>query len=287
LRIDRNVRLIRSSKGLGWTDLFAAETDELPHQSLRGVVPSVWIVTADTPNAIDRVDGDNERFKKVLQEKAISVTPSGAAVYDELALPLKARHLYLRQSLIDDVAAEVFHDGRERRFVASSFGKDDPILYQLISAILVSLDGPESSNRLKVDFLTSALAAHLLTHHSVVERPDRPVPLHVFNASQLGIIVDYIGENLASDLSIDDLAQLTGLGRVQFIQRFRATTTTTPYQFVIKRRIKEARKLLANPSIDYAKIALTCGFADQSHFIATFKQHTGLTPQEYRKIIVS
>jgi AraC-like DNA-binding protein len=281
LPVSRDLRIMKSSQGLGWTNLFSAVTDESPHEGLRGAVPAVWIVTASTPNNIRR-HGARGQHDQILPEHAISVTAAGEAVYDELACPLRAHHIYLRQAIVDDVARDLFRDGRERRYIRSSFGQNDFVLHRLLTAIRFALDEPASGNRLKMDYLTQALATHLLTRHSMAGV--MPVlPAHAFNTRQISLLSDYIHDNLASDMGIDDLGQIVGLGRSQFIERFKATTSMTPYQFVTLRRISRARKLLATPSIDHALIALTCGFANQSHFAATFKRINGMTPSAYRR----
>jgi transcriptional regulator GlxA family with amidase domain len=284
LLVNREVRLLQSSKGLGWTDLFAAVTDELPHEGLRGTVPAVWLVTTNAPNDILRIGAEGEH-KQILPGHAISIVGSGDTVYDELNFPLQARHVYLRQQAVDDAAREMFKDGGEQRFIRSSFGLSDPILFRLMAAIRAALDEPATGSRLKVDYLTQALAAHLLTHHSAAGAV--PVlPVHAFNARQIGQLSDYVSANLSTDMSLQDLGDVVGLGRSQFVERFKATTSMTPHQYVTLRRISHARKLIARPNVDYTLIALICGFANQSHFIATFKRVTGMTPGEYRRTVV-
>ncbi|MDR0788371.1 MAG: AraC family transcriptional regulator [Gemmatimonadota bacterium] len=288
LRIDERVRLVRSSQGMGWTDLFAAETDEAPHEALHGAVQSIWIVTADTPNVISRSDSSSySRSKGILPQQVISITPSGDVVCDELGSPLKARHLYLRQKFVDDVADEVFRDTSERRVIRAAFGTEDPVLSHLMKAIQVTLEEPAFGNRLKVDYLTQALATHLLTRHSIVGRSFHPVPDGVFNANQISLIMDYIGDNLTSDMNIGELAGLIGVGRSQFVQRFKATVKMTPHNFVLRRRIKKAQKLLADRVLSYTSIAFQCGFSDQSHFIAVFRRFMGVTPRQYRQMLVA
>jgi AraC family transcriptional regulator len=160
----------------------------------------------------------------------------------------------------------------------------DAILYQLITAIMAEIKAAPLSNLLKMEYLTRALAAHLLTRHSTTGRTGYKVPTHALNACQIGAINDYISNNLASNLSISELASLVRMSRARFIQRFKATVQITPYQFVLLRRVRQACKLLLLPDMDYTSIALLCGFVDQSHFIALFKRITGMTPGEYRRI---
>jgi transcriptional regulator GlxA family with amidase domain len=283
LLLNAHTRLVKSSKGLGWTDLFVAVTDEMPHDGMHGAVPAVWIVTATTSNDILRCTPEG-RYESVLPENAISITRAGDAVYDEIGAPLQPQHLYLRQSLIDEVAEELFADGRDRRFIGSSFGVNDGVLRRLLAAIDEALREPPQTSRLTVEYVARALASHLLEKYSTAG-PARPLPVHPFNARQISELNNFIKDNLSSGVSIADLANVVGLGRARFIQRFKASTLLTPHQAVIKMRIKRARKMLAGKNADYALIALACGFVNQSHFITMFKRNVGVTPHEYRRLI--
>jgi AraC family transcriptional regulator len=64
---------------------------------------------------------------------------------------------------------------------------------------------------------------------------------------------------------------------------FRQSTGQTPHNFIVRRRIERAKGLLRKPDLQLADIALTCGFADQSHFTTSFRKATGLTPLRWRR----
>ncbi len=55
-------------------------------------------------------------------------------------------------------------------------------------------------------------------------------------------------------------------------------------EYVRARRIEQARTMLASSERSLSEIALLLGFADQSHFGRTFKQQTGFSPREYRRL---
>jgi AraC family transcriptional regulator len=283
LPLSKNLRLLQSSQGRGWTNLFVALTDETPHAALFGAVPAVWIAATTSDSAVLRYSTSG-RHHHPMAGCTISIVAAGEAVYDELTVPLRAHHFYLRQQVIDEAAQEMFRNGHERRFIRSWLGYDDFALYRLLTAICVCLNEPAFGSRLKVDCLTQALAVYLLTKHSVVSEP--PVlQAQVFNARQLQRLRDYIDANLASDIGIDDLCPVVGLKRTKFIECFKATASMTPYQFVMLRRISQARKLLARSRADQEWIAMTCGFGSQSHFIATFRRMVGMTPGIYRRSV--
>jgi AraC-like DNA-binding protein len=92
---------------------------------------------------------------------------------------------------------------------------------------------------------------------------------------------DYLVENFASDVGLEELAEVAGLSRAHLIRAFRKEFHITPHSFLTDIRIREARKRLSRGGPP-AEIALECGFADQAHFTRHFKSRTGLTPGQYR-----
>jgi len=82
--------------------------------------------------------------------------------------------------------------------------------------------------------------------------------------------------------SLAELAVIGGVHPVHLSREFRKHYQTTIGEFIRKRRIEKACQLLTNTDTPLSEIALTCGFSDQSHFCATFKSHTGLTPAKFR-----
>jgi AraC family transcriptional regulator len=67
-----------------------------------------------------------------------------------------------------------------------------------------------------------------------------------------------------------------------FSRLFKATAEATPYHFVLARRIQRAEMLLGG-EMSLSEIALTLGFASQSHFTEAFRRRTGRTPARARR----
>lgn len=91
----------------------------------------------------------------------------------------------------------------------------------------------------------------------------------------------YIAECLHEDLTLSELAALVGLGARHFSTLFRRAFGTTPHRYVMKRRLAEGARRLAQDRCDIADIALGLGFCSQSHFAAAFRQAYGDTPRQY------
>jgi AraC family transcriptional regulator len=80
------------------------------------------------------------------------------------------------------------------------------------------------------------------------------------------------------------LAALAGVHPVHLSREFHRHYHMTIGEFIRKRRIDHASKLLSNSDLSLAEIASACGFSDQSHFCALFRKHSGMTPAKFRNI---
>jgi AraC-like DNA-binding protein len=68
----------------------------------------------------------------------------------------------------------------------------------------------------------------------------------------------------------------------QFSRVFKLTHGTTFQEYVLRRRISQAIRLLQNPSASVTDICYTVGFNDQSYFTRTFRRYIGTSPTTYR-----
>ena len=83
---------------------------------------------------------------------------------------------------------------------------------------------------------------------------------------------------------VEELARLAGLSPDRFSRRVKALFGLSASQLVIKVRIDAARRRLRESGAPIARIALACGYCDQSAFTRQFKAVTGLTPAQYRNV---
>lgn len=77
-----------------------------------------------------------------------------------------------------------------------------------------------------------------------------------------------------------ELEELTGLTRYELARQFRQLCGTSPYRYLLMRRLDGARKQIARRR-PLVEVALDAGFADQAHFTRMFKAAFGLTPARY------
>ena len=81
-----------------------------------------------------------------------------------------------------------------------------------------------------------------------------------------------------------ELESVTGLTRYDLERQFRLLFGTSPYRYLLMRRLELARELI-HRGHRLVDLALEAGFADQPHFTRTFTAAFGLTPARYRALM--
>jgi len=82
--------------------------------------------------------------------------------------------------------------------------------------------------------------------------------------------------------SIAAVTDAIGMSAKRFIERFKIEVGTTPKRYCRIRRFQRAVSLAhRGPAVDWTRVALDCGYFDQSHLIHDFRSFAGLTPTEY------
>jgi AraC family transcriptional regulator len=96
-----------------------------------------------------------------------------------------------------------------------------------------------------------------------------------------------LAANLEGNVSLADLAADCGVSVSHFARGFRQSIGLSPHQWLLRRRVDEAKRLMRNRTLSLAEIALTCGFVDQSHFTRVFTSRIGISPGAWRRNLAS
>ena len=97
-----------------------------------------------------------------------------------------------------------------------------------------------------------------------------------------GEIINFIQEHFNQDLSNKKLGELFHYHPVYISNIIKLNTGYPLHQFLKNIRITNATQMLTTTNKSIYEIALECGFYDASHFIRSFKEILGMTPQKYR-----
>ena len=96
-------------------------------------------------------------------------------------------------------------------------------------------------------------------------------------------IEQYVMQNMSrGQISLEELANVMGMGRVPFFHKVRDLTGKTPAELVRDLRLKHACILLKRTNINMSELATNVGFMTAENFIKVFKEKFGLSPLEYR-----
>lgn len=158
--------------------------------------------------------------------------------------------------------------------IAPHVGAHDPLLLQMAQSVAEIGDTHPALYR---DTMHRALAAHL----AQVAAPVAIEEAFIEDA-RLRRAVAYLRDNLATDLSLDDLADQAAMSPFHFARAFKGATGRSPLQYVIHERLEAAKVLLTTTRLPIAEIAHRVGYEDVSRFGQHFKRATGITPAAFR-----
>lgn len=100
--------------------------------------------------------------------------------------------------------------------------------------------------------------------------------------SRVDYVITYIEDNLAKNLTLEELSSIVNFHPSYFIRFFKTETGLTPHDFILKKRIEKAEKMLLDELMSIKEIALAVGFTDSHYFSRYFKKITGFSPKSYR-----
>ena len=108
------------------------------------------------------------------------------------------------------------------------------------------------------------------------ERPGSQPPIE--RARQL------IDARFLEPLSLSEIANCVSLSPAALAQAFRRRYHRSPGDYLRSLRLMEARRMVATTTNPLCQIAMSCGFADQSHMTRLFVREFAVTPAHYRRL---
>ncbi|MFZ6863588.1 helix-turn-helix domain-containing protein [Undibacterium sp. Ji67W] len=113
--------------------------------------------------------------------------------------------------------------------------------------------------------------------------PDQHHPVY----EKIAAAVAHIHQHHAQQIKMADLVNLTGLSVAQLERNFHKIFSLTPRQMMVKVRLDAASAMLSQTELSITDIALACGYQDHSAFSRVFKATVGMTPSEYRDVLIA
>lgn len=97
-------------------------------------------------------------------------------------------------------------------------------------------------------------------------------------------VIEYINNNYSKKITLKNFAKENFYTPTYFNQAFKECYGVSIKEYIIKKRVQEAIRLLDTTDMPVDKIAVEVGYDNKSHFYNLFKKYTGLTPAEFKKV---
>jgi len=184
------------------------------------------------------------------------------------------RMLYLRPDLIRDALAQAGPGGRPAPlpFVKGAVSRDE----RLIRALMPALADMEAEiDPLEADRIIQELADALNAVSGNRQPPPSPPHQKAVDRAR-----DFLRGNRDRTVTSEELEAETGLDRYELARQFRRLVGTSPYRYLVMRRLDAVRDAILDGG-SLADAAVDAGFADQAHMTRHFKKAFGVTPGKW------
>ncbi|QEN03682.1 AraC family transcriptional regulator [Thiospirochaeta perfilievii] len=103
-----------------------------------------------------------------------------------------------------------------------------------------------------------------------------------YNTNYFTPLLKYINENKVYNITVIEAAEISNMSRSSFLKHFKGYFNVSFHNFLLERRVDEAKYLLLNSDLTCLEISLQLGFSDSSHFTRVFKKITGQLPKNFK-----
>lgn len=101
--------------------------------------------------------------------------------------------------------------------------------------------------------------------------------------ARIRLMMGYISENYMQKISLEDIASAANISARECSRCFHDELGMAPFSYLINHRVRIASELLGETEMEITDICFATGFNNTSYFAKVFKEHTGLSPREYRQ----
>lgn len=105
------------------------------------------------------------------------------------------------------------------------------------------------------------------------------------NVKQIMTAIEFIESNYNRDILLDEIAEASGLSSSHLTRQFKQSIGLTPIEYSRSFRIAKAAELLRDKNLSISDVSRSIGFSDISLFSRQFRQITGMSATEFRKLI--
>jgi AraC-like DNA-binding protein len=196
--------------------------------------------------------------------------------------PFHSLFFYVPRSSLDGMAEQFGAPRVGDLSCELGVGHDDAVIRHLGGSLREGLRRPDETNQLFVDHMLLALTAHVAQTYGGLRRQADPARggLASWQAKRA---CERLEADLAGKLTLEQIAAEFDLSVSHFSRAFRISTGLPPHQWLVRQRVKAAQQLMTVRDLPLSEIAISAGFANQSHFTRVFSVVVGISPAVWRR----
>lgn len=196
--------------------------------------------------------------------------------------PFHSLFFYVPRSSLDGMAEQFGAPRVGDLSCELGVGHDDAVIRHLGGSLREGLRRPDETNQLFVDHMLLALTAHVAQTYGGLRRQADPARggLASWQAKRA---CERLEADLGGKLTLEQIAAEFDLSVSHFSRAFRISTGLPPHQWLVRQRVKAAQQLMTVRDLPLSEIAISAGFANQSHFTRVFSAVVGISPAVWRR----
>ncbi len=222
---------------------------------------------------------DGPSVSRVVENQSLTMVPAGCAYRWQTEGPIAFAHLYLSPLRLEELSGEEF-EGRATSLI-EKVGCPDALLELLFLRMLDEIQDPRLASPLLLDSLLVSFCTQLAQQH-VARRPRLTSHALALAPYRLRRVTQFIEANLGQGLALRELAEAAGLSQSHFIRAFGLATGSSPYRYVMRRRIELAKVRLLATDDALDAVSAAAGFKERHQFSVMFKRLVGVAPYAFR-----
>ena len=196
--------------------------------------------------------------------------------------PFHSLFFYIPRSALDGIARQCNAPQVDELDCQVGVGHDDGIVRHIGASLQQGLQRPHEANQLFVDHMMLALTAHVAQTYGGLQRTSAAARggLAPWQAKRA---CERLESDLGGKLSLHKIAAELDLSVSHFSRAFRISVGMPPHQWLLHQRVKAAKQLMGVRDLPLSEIAISAGFANQSHFTRVFSSIAGVSPAAWRR----
>jgi len=160
------------------------------------------------------------------------------------------------------------------------YGRFD-LMDNVLNHIIDELSKEQIGHKTIIIRFAEILFVSILRHYYLNQSTSK---INLFNDEAIYKSVNYIHNNLSSNLNIENLSRYSGISRTLFIERFKKSVGNTPLSYIKNWRMTKAKQLLKCSDLSLSEIGEQVGYSTTSAFNRVFKNTFDISPNRFRNM---